>query len=50
MIHAWVDTDHDNQLGVFGMWNDTIAPELGGEEMFDRHECALGGPGGGSSR
>ncbi len=26
MLHAWVDPDHDNQLGVFGMWNPTIAP------------------------
>ncbi|MFK8023285.1 MAG: plastocyanin/azurin family copper-binding protein [Ilumatobacter sp.] len=26
MIHAWVDPAHDNQLGVFSMWNPTVAP------------------------
>ena len=26
MMHAWVDPEHDNQLGVFSMWNPTIAP------------------------
>ena len=26
MIHAWVDPDHDNDLGVFSMWNPTVAP------------------------
>ena len=26
MIHAWVDPVHDNQLGVFAMWNSSIAP------------------------
>ena len=24
MIHAWADPDHDNQLGVFSMWNSTL--------------------------
>ncbi len=26
MLHAWVADDFDNQLGVFGMWNASIAP------------------------
>ena len=26
MIHAWVVPEHDNQLGVFSMWNPTVAP------------------------
>ncbi|MFT4656964.1 MAG: plastocyanin [Candidatus Aldehydirespiratoraceae bacterium] len=26
MIHAWVDPAHDNDLGVFSMWNSTVAP------------------------
>ncbi|MCP4794014.1 MAG: hypothetical protein GY882_11900 [Actinomycetia bacterium] len=26
MLHAWVDPEHDNQLGVFSMWNSTLAP------------------------
>ena len=26
MLHAWVDPQHDSQLGVFGMWNQSIAP------------------------
>ncbi len=26
MIHAWIDPSHDNQLGVFSMWNSTVAP------------------------
>ena len=26
MLHAWVAPGHDNQLGVFSMWNPTIAP------------------------
>ena len=26
MIHAWVDPAHDNDLGVFSMWNATVAP------------------------
>lgn len=35
MIHAWVEPSHDNQLGVFGMWNDTIAPETSEEQMLE---------------
>ena len=26
MLHAWVAPGHDSQLGVFSMWNPTIAP------------------------
>jgi hypothetical protein len=26
MIHAWADDRHDNQLGVFSMWNPSIWP------------------------
>lgn len=28
MLHAWVDPEHDNDLGVFSMWNSSIAPFL----------------------
>lgn len=38
MIHAWVVPEHDNQLGVFGMWNDTIAPETGERDMFESRQ------------
>lgn len=34
MIHAWVAPDHDTQLGVFGMWNDTIAPAADRDTIF----------------
>ena len=26
MLHAWVVPEHDSQLGVFSMWNPSIAP------------------------
>ena len=26
MMHAWVSPEHDNELGVFSMWNPSIAP------------------------
>ena len=26
MLHAWVVPNHDSQLGVFSMWNPSIAP------------------------
>ncbi len=26
MIHAWVSPEHDNDLGVFSMWNPTLWP------------------------
>ncbi len=35
MLHAWVAPEHDNQLGVFGMWNGTIAPVLDGDAILD---------------
>ncbi len=38
MLHAWVDTEHDNQLGVFSMWNPTIAPLLDGGTIRDQRE------------
>lgn len=38
MIHAWVDPDHDNQLGVFSMWNDTVAPGLDADAIFDSRQ------------
>ncbi|MDZ7675970.1 MAG: plastocyanin/azurin family copper-binding protein [Acidimicrobiales bacterium] len=38
MIHAWVEPDHDNQLGVFGMWNDTIAPETDRDQMLESRQ------------
>ena len=33
MLHAWVDPEHDNQLGVFSMWNSSITPFLGEKSM-----------------
>ena len=38
MIHAWVDPVHDNQLGVFSMWNSTIAPAMDAETIFETRE------------
>lgn len=38
MIHAWVAPDHDNQLGVFGMWNDTITPRLEADAIRDSRQ------------
>ncbi len=38
MIHAWVDPEHDNQLGVFSMWNDTVAPALDADTIFDARQ------------
>ncbi len=38
MIHAWVDPLHDNQLGVFGMWNSTIAPFADAEAILESRE------------
>jgi plastocyanin len=29
MLHAWVAPGYDSQLGVFSMWNPTIAPVAG---------------------
>ena len=38
MIHAWVDPAHDNDLGVFSMWNSSIAPVLDGDAIFESRE------------
>ena len=38
MIHAWVDPLHDNQLGVFGMWNSTIAPVTDADAILESRE------------
>ncbi len=38
MIHAWVDPLHDNQLGVFGMWNSTIAPLADADAILESRE------------
>ncbi len=36
MIHAWVDEDHDSQLGVFSMWNPAIWPIADAETIANR--------------
>ncbi len=33
MLHAWVDPEHDNDLGVFSMWNSSITPFLDDSTM-----------------
>jgi plastocyanin len=38
MIHAWVDPLHDNQLGVFGMWNSSVQPVMDADAMFATRE------------
>ena len=38
MIHAWVADDFDNELGVFGMWNSSIAPALDASTIFEQRE------------
>ncbi len=38
MLHAWVDPDHDNQLGVFSMWNSTIAPAIDASVIRDTRQ------------
>lgn len=38
MIHAWVDPNHDNQLGVFSMWNPTVAPISDPTVIFESRE------------
>lgn len=35
MIHAWVDPVHDNQLGVFGMWNSSIQPLMDADSILE---------------
>ena len=36
MIHAWVAPGYDNQLGVFSMWNPTIAPTAAPSAIHDQ--------------
>ncbi len=38
MIHAWVDPAHDNDLGVFSMWNPTVAPISDPSIIFESRE------------
>ncbi len=38
MIHAWVDPLHDNQLGVFGMWNSSIQPAMDADAILETRE------------
>jgi hypothetical protein len=38
MIHAWVDPVHDNQLGVFAMWNSSIQPVMDAASVLDARE------------
>ncbi|MEP1126533.1 MAG: plastocyanin/azurin family copper-binding protein [Ilumatobacter sp.] len=38
MIHAWVDPLHDNDLGVFSMWNPTVAPISDPNAIFETRE------------
>jgi hypothetical protein len=38
MIHAWVDPAHDNQLGVFGMWNSSIQPLMDGSTIYETRQ------------
>jgi hypothetical protein len=38
MIHAWVDPVHDNQLGVFAMWNSSIQPVMDGAAVLESRE------------
>ena len=38
MLHAWVDPIHDNQLGVFGMWNSSIQPVMDAGTILQTRE------------
>jgi hypothetical protein len=38
MIHAWVEPLHDNPLGVFAMWNSSIAPASDAESILEARE------------
>lgn len=40
MIHAWVDPEHDNQLGVFSMWNPSIWPVQDPDQVVADREVA----------
>jgi len=38
MLHAWVDPEHDNQLGVFSMWNSSNSPVMDPGSIYDARE------------
>ncbi len=38
MLHAWVDPAHDNDLGVFSMWNSSITPQIDAATIRDTRE------------
>lgn len=38
MIHAWVDPAHDNQLGVFSMWNSSITPVMDAATILETRQ------------
>jgi len=38
MLHAWVADSFDNQLGVFSMWNSSIAPVADATQIRDTRE------------
>ena len=38
MIHAWVDPAHDNQLGVFGMWNSSVQPIVDASAIYETRQ------------
>ena len=38
MIHAWVDPSHDNQLGVFSMWNSSVQPVMDAATVLETRE------------
>ena len=35
MMHAWAEDTRDNQMGVFSMWNPSIAPLADPQFVFD---------------
>jgi hypothetical protein len=35
MIHAWVAPGHDNDLGIFSMWNSSIVPVAAADAVYD---------------
>lgn len=45
MIHAWVSPDHDNDLGVFSMWNPTLWPVSDSQSTKARASAAASTPG-----
>jgi hypothetical protein len=38
MLHAWVDPQHDNQLGVFSMWNSSATPVTDLGSIYESRE------------